>query len=158
MLTRYSWSAVVRGAVSVGLEGKSSAVVHRKSRRHYGTACSRLFDSRIHSEEDWYMHPQLGLPYATNQMAWVLVKGQDLHASEPTHATTDLLPHFWPGQSRVLQFDLMACDDDQSPSHSGHKVNRHIITLSITNGAPGHLLCRECHCRPERNPKTILPH
>jgi hypothetical protein len=132
-LTKYSWSAVVRGAVAVGLEGINSAVVYRKSRRHYGTVCCTPFKHSVHDEADWFIHPQTRLPTADNQMMWLMTKGQDLHASEPTHATKKLVSRFWPEDSRVALFTLMACDMNQSPSHAKHGVSQQMIIMFITN-------------------------
>jgi hypothetical protein len=66
-------------------------------------------------------------------MAWLMVKGQDLQVSEPTHATKELTCRFWLEDSRVSLFKLMACDEDQSPSHAKHEVNQQMITVFMTN-------------------------
>jgi hypothetical protein len=66
-------------------------------------------------------------------MAWLMAKGQDLQVSEPTHAMKELTFRFWLEESRVSTFRLMACDDDQSPSHAKHEVNQRMITVFITN-------------------------
>jgi hypothetical protein len=124
---------VVRGAVAVGLEGNDSAVLHRKCRRHYGTDCSQRYEILKHNKKDRYIDEYCSLPYAANQMLWLLDKGQDLHVREPTHSTKSLKSCFWPGESRAVKFTLMACDEDQSPSHSKHKVSQHTITVSIAN-------------------------
>jgi hypothetical protein len=79
------------------------------------------------------MHPIIGEPYANNQMAWLLTKGQDLHSSEPTHATTVISVDYWPGENPISDFSLLACDEDKSPDHCEHKVNRQMINLSIAN-------------------------
>jgi hypothetical protein len=119
-----SWSAVVRGAVAVGLEGTSSAVLHRKSRRHYGTEYCPRYEHSKHKSTDAFTDEHDGLMYARGQVSWLIAKGQDLHASEPTHATTRMLYSYWPGQSRTGISTLMACDEDHSSHDSKHKVSR----------------------------------
>jgi hypothetical protein len=107
--------------------------VFRKSRRHYGTDHCVSFKHGVHEEADWFISQHTGRPLAENQMAWLMAKGQDLHASVPTHATKDLIFRFWPTDSRVATLKLMACDDDHSPSHLKHEVSQQMITVFITN-------------------------
>jgi hypothetical protein len=124
---------VVRGAVAVGLEGYDSAVLHRKSRRHYGTGISDHFDLAIHDKKDMYINQYDGHVYATDQVKWLIAKGQDLHASEPTHSTKDLTCNFWPKESRKMSFELVASDEEQSPNNLKHKVDQQKTTIFIAN-------------------------
>ncbi|EUC31458.1 hypothetical protein COCCADRAFT_38444 [Bipolaris zeicola 26-R-13] len=95
----YAWSAVVRGAVTKGLEKGVGAVLKRKSRRHYGTSCARLFQKRAHKR------------MANNQMKWLIEKGQTLLASEATHAATGFMLRWW----SVYRVAVLTVDSNDIP-------------------------------------------
>jgi hypothetical protein len=116
------WSAVVRGAAAKGLEGDHSAVLKRKSRRHYGTGISEPFKYRKHTASDAYIDDYTGTKYARNQMSYLVKKGQDMHASKETHAKTTIRSDFWPGEPRKTTWRLLACNADEAPQRTTHKV------------------------------------
>ncbi|KAG9203698.1 hypothetical protein G6514_002309 [Epicoccum nigrum] len=78
----YAWSAVVRGAVTKGLQGDMSVVASRKNRRHYGIVITRPFKSDEHLESDSYINIYDGTKRADHQMKWLLKQGRDLPTSE----------------------------------------------------------------------------
>ncbi|KAI4698491.1 hypothetical protein J4E81_005714 [Alternaria sp. BMP 2799] len=128
----YAWSAVVRGAAVKGLEdGSNNAVLKRKSRRYYGTPYSIPFNRRVHDNRDVYHDPFDGRKMAYNQMSWLLKKGQDLHASKATHATVDLYPHFWIGDDRTTEFELVSCDSDFAPLRYAEDSVYRVATLRV---------------------------
>ena len=121
-----SWSAVARGAAAKGLEGQHSAILARKSRRHYGTSCSMPFNRRKHKSHDAFFDQYDGNKMAANQMEWLIKKGQDMQASKATHACGTISSCFWPQESRRTEWDLLACDDDSAPRGSKDRVCAHL--------------------------------
>ncbi|EOA92058.1 uncharacterized protein SETTUDRAFT_86462 [Exserohilum turcica Et28A] len=91
----YAWSAVVRGAVTKGIEQGSGAILKRKSRRHYGTSYSSRFNKRVHNKADMYVDEYDGQRWARNQMSWLIQRGQDMHASDATHAAVEIVSNWW---------------------------------------------------------------
>jgi hypothetical protein len=116
------WSAVVRGAAAKGLEGDHRAVLKRKSRRHYGTDVNEPFKYRKHTAPDAYIDEFTGTKYACNQMSYLVKKGQDMHASKETHAKRKMCSDFWPGEPRKMTWRLLACNTDEAPQRTTHKV------------------------------------
>ncbi|KAF2460238.1 hypothetical protein BDY21DRAFT_280700 [Lineolata rhizophorae] len=107
----YSWTAVVRGAVLRGLEG--SMVVSRRSRWHYGTSYATVFDEARHPVADRYWSPLWERWMVSDRMQWHIAKGAQVSESQPIsfHYTRN----FRPGQSLVVEDDLIACDADAAP-------------------------------------------
>lgn len=77
-----AWTAVVRGAVLHGMEN-TKAVLSRIARRHYGVACSQVFNAAIHSQRDKYWDPIGGEYRADHQTIWHIKKGGTLLSGEP---------------------------------------------------------------------------
>jgi hypothetical protein len=71
---------------------------------------------------DAYIDQFDGDKYAHSQMLYLIKKGQDMQASMDTHAKTKIYCHLWPGQSRRTTWDLLACNTDEAPQRSTHKV------------------------------------
>ncbi|EOD44734.1 putative hsp70 family protein [Neofusicoccum parvum UCRNP2] len=107
----YAWTAVVRGAVLRGLEG--SMVVSRRSRCHYGTSYATVFDEAKHSVAERYWSPLWERWMVSDRMQWHIRKDEQLSESAPVsfHYTRN----FRPGQSLVVEDDLIACDWDEAP-------------------------------------------
>ncbi|KAI4909431.1 hypothetical protein J4E90_008128 [Alternaria incomplexa] len=127
----YAWSAVARGAAAKGLEGGNNAILKRKSRRHYGTDCTEKFSRRTHKKVDMYCDKYTGEKRAENQMEWLIEKGQDLHASEATHAAAEILSTFWVGEERTTHWDLLSCDADVAPQRSVEESIYQVATLIV---------------------------
>ncbi|KAH7396595.1 hypothetical protein DE146DRAFT_763611 [Phaeosphaeria sp. MPI-PUGE-AT-0046c] len=127
----YAWSAVARGAAAKGMEGKQSAVLARKCRRHYGTACSSTFNRKIHKSRDRYIDEYDGRTMARNQMIWLVKKGEDLETSKASHAYTTLTAHFWPKESRRTTWELYACDADTAAQGSTAESVYRVATLIV---------------------------
>ena len=68
----YAWTAVVRGAVSRGLEG--NMVISRKSRMHYGTSYATVFDEEKHSVSERYWSPLWERWMVSDRMQWHIAK------------------------------------------------------------------------------------
>ncbi|KAK3713701.1 hypothetical protein LTR37_008395 [Vermiconidia calcicola] len=98
----HAWTAVVRGAVLRGIEG--SLVETRRSRWHYGTSYATVFDEAKHAISDRYWSPLWE--------RWLL-QGMPISADAPIsfHYTRN----FRPGQSLVVEDDLIGCDQDDAP-------------------------------------------
>jgi hypothetical protein len=124
----YAWTAVVRGAVIRGLEGEM--VISRKSRCHYGTSYATVFDENKHPLKDRYWSPLWERWMVSDRMQWHIAKGEPLSPNHPVsfHYTRN----FRPGQSLVVEDDLIACPADEPPD-SFSKTNRdllHVCTLT----------------------------
>jgi hypothetical protein len=117
---------VVRGAAVKGLEGDvNTAVKIRKCRRHYGTSYSSLFQKGKHRAKDAYICPFTGDKRASNQMDWLLRKGQDLPTSSAKHGTLTFSMNFWVSESRTATVELLAANGDQEPRFSDEAVSTH---------------------------------
>ncbi|KAF3046083.1 hypothetical protein E8E12_010928 [Didymella heteroderae] len=123
----HAWTAVVRGAVLRGLEG--SMVVSRRSRWHYGTSYATVFDESKHPISDRYWSP-----------LWERWMGAQVSESQPIsfHYTRN----FRPGQSLIVEDDLIACDMDVAPD-SFRKGLINVCTLTTDlNNVPKSLFTR----------------
>jgi molecular chaperone DnaK (HSP70) len=127
----YAWSAVVRGAAAKGLEGDGHLPIrNRKCRRHYGTACNKLFINGIHRETDSYVCSYSGLKRAERQISWHLKKGQDLSTSALPHASLPMRASFWPHEHRVVEVLLCATDVDKPSSRRNDVGNTPLLLES----------------------------
>ncbi|KAF1944788.1 Hsp70 family protein [Clathrospora elynae] len=124
-----AWSAVARGAVVKGIEGDSTAILTRKSRRHYGTVVCRSFVSGLHEESDAFTHAYFATEWARDQTNWLIHKGQDMHASHETHAAAEIYTQFWPGEERFMSMKLIACDAEDAPTSSKHAAVYNVTTV-----------------------------
>ncbi|RAR06959.1 hsp70 family protein [Stemphylium lycopersici] len=128
----HAWSAIVRGAVSKGLEGDGrTQIKNRKCRRYYGTACSFQFIVCKHRETDSYRCEFTGQKYANHQMQWLLKKGQDLSSMSKSHTYTELSACFWPHSPRSITLDLLASNADVAPNRSVDKDVFTVATLDV---------------------------
>ncbi|QIW97193.1 hypothetical protein AMS68_002711 [Peltaster fructicola] len=107
----HAWTAVVRGAVLRGLEG--SLVEKRRSRWHYGTSYATVFDESKHPIADRYWSPLWERWMVSDRMQWHVARGTPISAEEPVsfHYTRN----FRPGQSLVVEDDLVACEAETAP-------------------------------------------
>ncbi|KAL7266661.1 hypothetical protein RUND412_010786 [Rhizina undulata] len=96
----YAWTAVVRGAVLRGLEG--SMVVSRRTRWHYGTSYATVYDEIKHPIADRYWSP-----------LWERWMGEPV--SERKAISFHYTRNFRPGQSLVVEDDLIACETEEAP-------------------------------------------
>ncbi|KAF1978029.1 actin-like ATPase domain-containing protein [Bimuria novae-zelandiae CBS 107.79] len=134
----HAWTAVVRGAVLRGLEG--SMVVSRRSRWHYGTSYATVFDEAKHPIEDRYWSPLWERWMVSDRMQWHIAKGAQV--SESTPISFHYTRNFRPGQSLVVEDDLIACDADVAPD-SFRKGLINVCTLTTDlNTVPKSLFTR----------------
>ncbi|EAT85318.2 hypothetical protein SNOG_07852 [Parastagonospora nodorum SN15] len=123
----HAWTAVVRGAVLRGLEG--SMVVSRRSRWHYGTSYATVFDEAKHPISDRYWSP-----------LWERWMGAQV--SETTPISFHYTRNFRPGQSLIVEDDLIACDAEVAPD-SFRKGLTNVCTLTTDlNTVPKSLFTR----------------
>ncbi|OAL42715.1 Hsp70 family protein [Pyrenochaeta sp. DS3sAY3a] len=135
----YAWSAIVRGAAAKGLEeDKHQPIRNRKCRRHYGTACSRVFISGKHREVDSFICPFEKVKMAGGQIAWHLSKGQDLSIFKVPHARLLMSGNFWPNDDRVVELSLWATDSAQAPNRvqNGDVYEVAALTVDLSNVPP----------------------
>ncbi len=96
-----------------GLEVKGEVLVkNRKCRRYYGTNCDEYFLRGIHPENKSYISPFTGEKMVSDRTTWLLCKGQDLPASEATHAKYSLSQFFWNWTPKKLSIKLLASEAD----------------------------------------------
>ncbi|KAL4758710.1 Hsp70 family protein [Aspergillus foveolatus] len=81
-----AWTAVVRGAVMMGLSRtkalKTVDVVSRKARRHYGIELSEPFNAEKHDKSKRYWCSR-DCEYRARAMVWFLTKGSTLEEDKP---------------------------------------------------------------------------
>ena len=127
----YAWTAVVRGAVLRGLEG--SMVLSRRSRWHYGTSYATVFDEARHPISDRYWSPLWERWMVSDRMQWHIAKVsssfcppiyfyvtftnfyQGAQVSESQPISFHYTRNFRPGQSLIVEDDLIACDAETAP-------------------------------------------
>ncbi|KXT06443.1 hypothetical protein AC578_6080 [Pseudocercospora eumusae] len=136
----HAWTAVVRGACVRGLEG--SLVEKRRSRWHYGTSYATVFDESKHAMSDRYWSPLWERWMVSDRMQWHIAKGTPISADQPIsfHYTRN----FRPGQSLVVEDDLIACEDDEAPDACGDMqslINVCTLTTDL-NAVPKGLFTR----------------
>jgi hypothetical protein len=153
----HAWTAVVRGAVLRGLEG--SMVVSRRSRWHYGTSYATVFDEAKHPISDRYWSPLWERWMVSDRMQWHIAKvtlfpppyetcplltskHQGAQVSESTPISFHYTRNFRPGQSLVVEDDLIACDAEGAPD-SFRKGLINVCTLTTDlNSVPKSLFTR----------------
>ncbi|KAF1950892.1 Hsp70 family protein [Byssothecium circinans] len=127
-----AWSAISRGATAKGLESDGrNAVKFRKCRRHYGTGCNPIFQRGVHLESESYICKFTGVKRASNQMSWVISKGEELSTSAPLHGSVAFFMPLWPGDSRKTSLKLLAADSDIAPQRDSHKNVYEVAKLTI---------------------------
>ncbi|KAL4886656.1 hypothetical protein BJY04DRAFT_178102 [Aspergillus karnatakaensis] len=118
-----AWTAVVRGAVMMGLSRTKALstvnVVSRKARKHYGVELHTPFNFDKHDSAKKYWctrHSQ----YRVYAMFWFVTKGSTIeeHKAIPIDFHQDFLVS--KGKPRMLYIDVLAnAEDDESPVHKG---------------------------------------
>ncbi|KAF2724059.1 actin-like ATPase domain-containing protein [Polychaeton citri CBS 116435] len=134
----HAWTAVVRGAVLRGVEG--SVVEKRRSRWHYGTSYATVFDDSKHPITDRYWSPLWERWMVSDRMQWHIAKGTPISADQPIsfHYTRN----FRPGQSLIVEDDLIACEGESAPE-AFSKVLINVCTLTTDlNAVPKSLFTR----------------
>ncbi|OAL50191.1 Hsp70 family protein-like protein [Pyrenochaeta sp. DS3sAY3a] len=134
----HAWTAVVRGAALRGLEG--NMVISRRSRWHYGTSYATVFDEAKHPISDRYWSPLWERWMVSDRMQWHIAKGAQV--SESTPISFHYTRNFRPGQSLIVEDDLIACDADTAPD-SFRKGLINVCTLTTDlNTVPKSLFTR----------------
>ncbi|RMZ24418.1 hypothetical protein D0859_11529 [Hortaea werneckii] len=151
-----AWTAVVRGAVLRGIEG--SVVEKRRSRWHYGTSYATVFDEKKHPVEDRYWSPLWERWMVSDRMQWHIAKvsvvisislnaakiehlqGTPISADQPVsfHYTRN----FRPGQSLVVEDDLVGCELDDAPDAFGRDLITVCTLTTDLNDVPKSLFTR----------------
>ncbi|KAF2173293.1 hypothetical protein M409DRAFT_17235 [Zasmidium cellare ATCC 36951] len=134
----HAWTAVVRGAVIRGVEG--SLVEKRRSRWHYGTSYATVWDETKHPVGDRYWSPLWERWMVADRMQWHVTKGTPISADQPIsfHYTRN----FRPGQSLIVEDDLIACDDDEAPDSWKSNLFKVCTLTTDLNAVPKGLFSR----------------
>ncbi|SMR42561.1 unnamed protein product [Zymoseptoria tritici ST99CH_1A5] len=134
----HAWTAVVRGAVLRGIEG--SSVETRRSRWAYGTSYATVFNEAKHPAEDRYWSPLWERWMVSDRMQWHLKKGAPISADQPIsfHYTRN----FRPGQSLLVEDDLIACESDDPPDSLTSELVKVCTLTTDLNAVPRGLFTR----------------
>ncbi|EMC96848.1 hypothetical protein BAUCODRAFT_70194 [Baudoinia panamericana UAMH 10762] len=134
----HAWTAVVRGAVLRGIEG--SVVDKRRSRWHYGTSYATVFDEKKHPVEDRYWSPLWERWMVSDRMQWHIAKGTPISADQPIsfHYTRN----FRPGQSLIVEDDLIGCETETAPDAFGKALVKVCTLTTDLNSVPRSLFTR----------------
>ncbi|WPH04010.1 Hypothetical protein R9X50_00689400 [Acrodontium crateriforme] len=134
----HAWTAVVRGAVLRGVEG--NLVEKRRSRWHYGTSYATVFDESRHPVEDRYWSPLWERWMVSDRMQWHIAKGASISADQPIsfHYTRN----FRPGQSLVVDDELIGCDSDAAPDALDKSLIKVCTLTTDLNAVPRSLFTR----------------
>ncbi|KAK5135987.1 hypothetical protein LTR08_004241 [Meristemomyces frigidus] len=134
----HAWTAVVRGAVLRGVEG--SLVEKRRSRCHYGTSYATVFEESKHPVDDRYWSPLWERWMVSDRMQWHIAKGTPISADQPIsfHYTRN----FRPGQSLVVEDDLIGCDADTAPDAYSKSLTSVCTLTTDLNAVPKSLFTR----------------
>ncbi|KAI7470725.1 actin-like ATPase domain-containing protein [Hortaea werneckii] len=131
-----AWTAVVRGAVLRGMEGKE-LVLSRKARRHYGVVVSKPFDEKVHSNGVKYWDDLESCWKARDQMIWYIRKGDTIPSDEPV--LFSFYRSFEPNDSKDANHKLMVCDDDKAPSQRNSSTRSVCVMHSDLEDVPAYL-------------------
>ncbi|KAK4552817.1 hypothetical protein LTR86_010151 [Recurvomyces mirabilis] len=134
----HAWTAVVRGAVLRGIEG--DMVEKRRSRWHYGTSYATVYDEGKHPIEDRYWSPLWERWMVSDRMQWHIAKGTPISADQPVsfHYTRN----FRPGQSLVIEDELIAFEGDTAPDAFGKDLFKVCTLTTDINSVPKSLFTR----------------
>ncbi|KAK5112136.1 hypothetical protein LTR62_004479 [Meristemomyces frigidus] len=134
----HAWTAVVRGAVLRGIEG--NMVEKRRSRWHYGTSYATVYDEDKHPVEDRYWSPLWERWMVSDRMQWHIAKGTPISADQPVsfHYTRN----FRPGQSLLIEDELIACPLDSAPDAYSSDLFKVCTLTTDINSVPKSLFTR----------------
>jgi len=127
-----SWESVATGAVRCELLGFGNVVSIHRSRLHYGIAVVQWFVPGKHLLEDKYCCPYEGVYKATNQVEWLVSKGQEIKNGHSTlfdfetlftEDEYDLASDVIEGVAVILR-----SDEDQAPSRRTAAVYQLVST------------------------------
>ncbi|GAB7360509.1 hypothetical protein MBLNU230_g8459t1 [Neophaeotheca triangularis] len=133
-----AWTSVVRGAVLKGVEG--NMVEKRRSRWHYGTSYATVFDEAKHPVSDRYWSPLWERWMVSDRMQWHIAKGTPISSETPIsfHYTRN----FRPGQSLVVEDDLIGTDLDEPPDAYSKSLTDVCTLTTDLNAVPKTLFTR----------------
>ncbi|KAL4946804.1 hypothetical protein BDV06DRAFT_229684 [Aspergillus oleicola] len=127
-----AWTAVVRGAVMMGLARTSALrtvdVVSRKARKHYGIELHTPFKEGKHDESKKYWCTRLG-HYRTHAMFWFLNKNSKIEEHKPI--PIDFYQDFpvSEGKPHMMYTDVWAnAEDSDAPIHK-NPGTKTLVTL-----------------------------
>ncbi|KAI7390590.1 actin-like ATPase domain-containing protein [Hortaea werneckii] len=129
-------TAVVRGAVLRGLEGKE-LVLSRKARRHYGVVVNRPFDEKVHSDSVKYWDDFESCWKAKDQMRWYIRKGDTIPSDAPV--LFSFYRCFELNDRKEANHALIVCDDDNAPSQCEASTRSICVMQSDLEDVPAHL-------------------
>ncbi|KAL0635321.1 hypothetical protein Q9L58_005711 [Maublancomyces gigas] len=128
----YAWTAVVRGAVIRGLEG--SMVVTRKARYHYGTSYATVWEENKHPIADRYWSPLWERWMVSDRMQWHIARGQPV--SDCTPISFHYTRNFRPGQTLIVEDELMMCQSEIAPQNMSADVGSVCTLMTDLSAVP----------------------
>lgn len=119
------WTAVVRGAVISGLEGRN-LVRSRVARRHYGVLCTEAWDEDLHSAHNKFWSDTTEEFLANNQIEWHVKKGDALPSGAPILLpfTQDRKGH---SPQRTIETELIVSDEEEAPDEFNASLQTRVL-------------------------------
>ncbi|KAK3386885.1 hypothetical protein B0H63DRAFT_508806, partial [Podospora didyma] len=117
-----AWTATVRGAVIHALGGITPRPTPvRRAPHHHGIVRREAYDRSRHIDEDWERHPVDARQQATEQIEWLVKKGDPIFSDTktPRHERLLLVRKFVPKDitaAKVCRVVFVACGEDSPPS------------------------------------------
>ena len=109
-----SWTAVVRGAVICGIEKQMTQNLIKASpcRHSYGVSVSLLYSDVYHSPRHRIVDDVNKVALASEQMLWLLNKGDLVRSNVPLTGGTDITVSFNKTESRQGKITIYMYSDD----------------------------------------------
>ncbi|KUL89263.1 hypothetical protein ZTR_03713 [Talaromyces verruculosus] len=130
-----AWTAIVRGAVMMGLSNANTAlstvqVVSRRARKHYGMKLNVNFEKNIHDKNERYWCPYHGR-HRVEAMEWFIRKGDIVEEKKPK--IIQFHKRFPVSEGRPDSYNIAVYADSESsvaPVHHCDNVKT-LLTLKI---------------------------
>jgi len=124
-----SWPAIVKGAVSHGLEG---VVYRRKLQCHYGVQLDEPFDPNIHDRRFTYVDLFDNITLCSDCVTWFAAMGEDIESDRRIR-----VPFSFTTENRYedLVVPMVSCRYNEPPKSFGDARAIKLPTLSIAMGS-----------------------
>ncbi|KAL2869219.1 Hsp70 family protein [Aspergillus lucknowensis] len=148
-----AWTAVVRGAVMMGLsrtKGLSSVdVVSRKARKHYGIQLHAQFNPAKHDISQKYWCSRLGF-FRAPEMVWFVTKGLAIEENKPIPIDFNQDYLVSDGKPQVLYMDIYAdAELSKAPVHKANSTKVLVTLKANLSGIPQADLDKTIRRRPD---------
>ena len=152
MQSPQGWTAVVQGALMMGLASTSSThdgvrIAARKARKHYGYLKSVPFDPRMHERARKYWSPRFSA-YRVVVVHWFLRKNDTVREQNPLRLCMWKETDTSQGQGppRVVDIEIVCCADpfnEGPPRHADARVNELVTVHADIGRVPEELITKK---------------